>query len=195
MPAIENPILLDLPDVFETERLILRPPRLTEGDLVYAAIEASRDELRPFMAFADQDREKTEVWLRGAAAAWITRERLPLLIWRKVDGAFIGSTGFHHINWRVPRLEIGYWLSTPMSGAGYMTEAVNGQVHYARQYMGALRIEIWCDVRNIRSAAVARRAGFEHFITSINDERGADGQLQDHQGFCKTWPETVAQPL
>jgi ribosomal-protein-serine acetyltransferase len=189
MTAIERPILLELPEQIETERLILRPYRLDDGAATHAAIEASRDELRPFMAFADQPREDTEQFIRRAVSNWIKRDVLGLSMWRKSDGAYVGGTGFHDIDWKVPKFEIGYWIATPMSGNGYMTEAVNAQVEFARQTFGALRIEIWCNALNIKSANVAKRAGFQQFATFIHDGRDANGRLFDSFGFCKTWPE------
>lgn len=194
MTAIERPILLDLPAQIETERLILRPYRLDDGATVHAAIEASRDELRPWMVFADQPREDTEQFIRRSVANWIKREVLGLGIWRKSDGAYIGGTGFHNIDWNIPKFEIGYWQNTPMSGHGYMTEAVNAEVEFARKAFGALRIEIWCDVKNVKSAAVAQRAGFQHFATYINGTRNWRGNLRDDYGFCKTWPEESPNP-
>jgi RimJ/RimL family protein N-acetyltransferase len=193
MTEITTPILLDLPEQIETERLILRPYRLDEGDTVHAAIEASREELRPFMMWAMQSREDTEQFIRRSVSNWIKREVLGLGIFRKADGVYIGGTGFHNIDWKVPKFEIGYWQSTPMSGQGYITEAVKAQVEFARQVFGALRIEIWCDVRNVKSANVARRAGFQHFATFINDNRDWNGRLRDSFGFCKTWPEEPAR--
>lgn len=189
MARIEKPILLDLPDGFETERLIVRPPRLGDGDAVHAGIEASRAELLPYMPWAKQTREETEVWLRGAVANWIRRETLPLLIWRKTDGAFIGGAGFHTINWDVPAMEMGYWQVTQYVGNGYITEAVRGEVAFARQYIGVLRLEIWCDVRNVRSAAVAERVGFTRHTHVVNDFRDSDGRLADVYGHCRTWTE------
>jgi RimJ/RimL family protein N-acetyltransferase len=190
MPAIEHPILLNLPDQIETERLILRPYRPDDGETVHAALEASREELRPWMIWANQPREDTEQFVRRAAANWIRRDVLTLGIWRKSDGAYVGGTGFHDIDWKVPSMEIGYWQATPMTGHGYMTEAVNAEVEFAREYFGVLRLEIWCDANNKKSAAVAQRAGFNHFSTFINDSRDWNGKLRDFFGFCKVWTET-----
>jgi RimJ/RimL family protein N-acetyltransferase len=189
MPAIKDPIMLDLPDGYETERLIVRPPGLGEGDIVHAGIQASRSELLPYMAWANQSRAETETWLRNAVAKWIRREDLAFMIWRKADGAFLGGTSLHSIEWQVPAMEIGYWQVTQYTGNGYITEAVRGLVDFARQYLGALRLEIWCDVRNLRSAAVAERLEFKRYSHVVNADRNIAGQLIDLYGFCMTWAE------
>ncbi len=186
---INDPMMLDLPDEFETERLILRPPRLGDGDVIHAAIEASRPELTRWMPWAGQDRDGTERYVRVAVARWITRETtLPLTIWRKADGAFIGGAGFHSIEWHVPLMEMGYWIATEHTGKGYTTEAVNGEVALARKHFGVLRLEIYCEPENLRSAAVARRCGFEQWAHIRNSDR-VNGRLRDLLAFCKVWNE------
>lgn len=82
------------------------------------------------------------------------------LLWCKQTGELIGLSGMHHINWTVPAVEIGYWVRTSMAGQGYVTEAVRTITRFAFDVLGAQRVEIRCDERNERSAAVARRAGF-----------------------------------
>jgi RimJ/RimL family protein N-acetyltransferase len=63
-------------------------------------------------------------------------------------------------DWEVPKFEIGYWARTSQTGHGYITEAVNGVVRLAIDTLGANRLEIRCDTKNDRSAAVAKRVGF-----------------------------------
>jgi len=44
-----NPVLLDFPESFETERLVLSSARSCEGAAIHAAIAESITELRPWM--------------------------------------------------------------------------------------------------------------------------------------------------
>jgi ribosomal-protein-serine acetyltransferase len=84
------------------------------------------------------------------------------LLLLKGTNTLVGSSGLHDIDWAVPRFEIGYWVRTRYEGQGYITEAVLGITDFARNVLGARRLTIRCDTTNQRSAAVARRAGFEH---------------------------------
>ncbi|NLF76850.1 MAG: GNAT family N-acetyltransferase, partial [Chloroflexi bacterium] len=70
-----DPILLDFPDQFETERLIIRAPRPGDGRRVNEAIRESLDELRPWMPWAQAapSAEDTEALLRRKAAQWLAR--------------------------------------------------------------------------------------------------------------------------
>jgi RimJ/RimL family protein N-acetyltransferase len=47
-----------------------------------------------------------------------------------------------------------------MAGQGLCTEAVTALVDFARQELGAMRLEICSDPRNLRSRGVAERCGF-----------------------------------
>ncbi len=159
----QRPILLDIPDSFESERLIIRAPRPGDGPVINAAVIESLDELRPWMPWAVErpSLAETEEFARRAAADWLTRESLTLSLWRKDTGAYVGNSGMHRIDWEVPSVEIGYWVRTSLAGQGYVTEAVNAITAFAFDTLGAHRVEIHCDERNTRSAAVAHRAGFD----------------------------------
>jgi ribosomal-protein-serine acetyltransferase len=176
-----NPLLLDFPDFFETERLLLRAPRPGDGPVVNASIVESYDELRAWMPWAiePQSVADTEAVMRRAAAAFLKREDLMLLLFRKSDGLHVGSSGLHRIDWSVPRFEIGYWLRTSLHGQGYMTEAVNGITRFAFDTLKAERVEIRCDVLNHKSAAVAERAGYTQEARLHRDSRGTRGELRD----------------
>ena len=79
----------------------------------------------------------------------------------KVNLVFIGIINPHTINWEVPSFELGYWIRTPYSGKGYMTEAVNALTQYSFKQMHAIRLEVRCDPNNIKSRKIPERLGFE----------------------------------
>jgi RimJ/RimL family protein N-acetyltransferase len=64
------------------------------------------------------------------------------------------------------RLEIGYWLDAADTGRGLITEAVRALLPMATE-LGMRRIEIRCDPRNERSAAIPQRLGFQ--LESANE--------------------------
>jgi RimJ/RimL family protein N-acetyltransferase len=66
-----------------------------------------------------------------------------------------------------------------------MTEAVHAITSYAIHELEANRIEIRCDRNNVRSAAVAERAGFTLEGILRNETTGLDGQLRDTMVFAK----------
>lgn len=189
-----NPILLEFPEEFDTERLTIRAPRYGDGPELRAAIKESLPALRPWMPWATgelKDDAHHEALMRRARARFLLREDLWLLLFLKGTSTLVGSSGLHRIDWRVPRFEIGYWVRTPYAGKGYITEAVRGIAAFAIETLGARRLEIHCDARNEASAAVARRAGFELEARLRQEKRNHwTGQLRDTLIFTRVISES-----
>ena len=185
-------ILRDFPNSFETERLTIRCPQPGDGAEVNAAVLESLNELRPWMAWAQTapTLAESEANLRKAHTDFLLREKLRLLLFLKDTNTLVGSTGLHNIDWAVPKFEIGYWVRTSYAGQGYISEAVAGITDFAFQTLGAKRVAIYCDAKNERSAAVARRLGFVHEGTLRCDGRSpATNELRDTLVFAKVKPE------
>lgn len=185
-------ILRNIPDSFESERLLIRSPRPGDGAMVNAAVLDSLAELRPWMVWAQQTPtiEDNERYSREAHIRFLKREDLPLLLLLKGTEIMVGSSGLHRINWAVPKFEIGYWVRTPYAGQGYITEAVAAITAFVFTTLGGQRVEIRCDAKNERSAAVARRGGFTLEGTLRNEDRcPMSNELRDTLVFAKIKPE------
>ena len=116
--------------------------------------------------------------MRQAHAQFLLRSDLRFHIHQRSDpGRLIGSTGLHRMDWEAGRFEIGYWVRTPFARRGFVTEAAHAMAVLAFRDLGANRVEIWCDERNERSAAVARRLGFRLDGTLPQHTRSTDGTL------------------
>lgn len=175
-----NPLLLDFPDSFETERLFIRCPRPGDGPTVNAAVRESLEALKPWMPWAQNEPtlDESETVSRRGHANWHKREDMPLYLFLH-DGTFVGGSGLHRMDWDVPKLEIGYWLRTSCQGRGLMTEAVLGIAEFAFRYLHAERLEIRCDALNLKSKAVAERAGFPLEAHLRHEARDHFGVLRD----------------
>lgn len=186
-----NPILLDFPDQFESERLLVRAPRAGDGPAIQEAIVESLPELQRWMPWAKngQTPDESEAYARRSAAEYIQRVQLPMLIFEKATGHYVGGIGLHRIDWEVPAFEIGYWVRTSLQGKGYITEAVNRLTTFAFETLNARRVCIHCDARNERSANVARRAGYKQEAHLRNDRRDINGELCDTLIFAKVRPD------
>jgi RimJ/RimL family protein N-acetyltransferase len=181
------PILRDFSDAFESERLLIRAPRPGDGAAVHAAIVESLDELRPWMPWAHEPQsvDVSEAYAREARASFDSRRELPLFLFLREDGTFVGGSGLHRIHWDVPCFEIGYWVRTGLAGRGYATEAARRIAAFAFEELAAERVEIWCDARNERSAAVARHAGFTLEARMARHRRDLAGELADSLCFAR----------
>lgn len=172
-----NPLLLDFPTEFYTERLFIRMPLPGDGKVVAQAINESIEELKPWMPFAqeNQNEETVEINIRKSYAEFLQREDLRFHIFLKDTGEFIGSSGLHRINWSIPKFEIGYWINSRFSKKGYMKEAVEGIVKFSLEELRAKRLEIRCDPKNLRSRAIPEKLGFKLEGILENDKLTADG--------------------
>lgn len=168
-----DPILREFPERIETERLLIRAPQPGDGAAVCQAVNESLPELRPWLPWAQAplSAEAEEAALRRAHADSLARKHLMLVLLRKQDGFVVGCSGMHNIDWAIPRFEIGYWQRTSLARQGYITEAVKAISAFCFDALGARRVEIHCDERNTRSAAVARRCGFTLEAVLHNDRR------------------------
>src|SRR5688572_14975924 len=83
-PANE-PILRDIPEIIESARLTIRPPRPGDGRLVFEAVRDSLETLRRFpaslaWALAQPSIETSEKYCREAYSNFVARRDLPLLL-------------------------------------------------------------------------------------------------------------------
>ena len=182
-----NPLLLDFPDSFDTERLTIRAPRVEDAQEVAAAVTESLPELRPWMPWAvEPPTVEFEIGrLRHSMANWLTREDLLLHVMLKGTSTFVMGSGLHRIDWQSGKFEIGYWVRTKFRGKGFVTEAVNGITDFAFKQLLANRVEIRCDADNIRSAAVARRCGFLLEGILRHNSLSVSGELRSTMIFSK----------
>lgn len=176
-----NPLLLDFPDRFETDRLLVRAPRAGDGPALHEAVLETIDALRTWMDWAvpEQHVDMLEEFARRGASTFIARTDFPMLIWLKDEQRLVGVIGLHPADWSVPLLEIGYWCRASCEGQGFVSEAVRGITRFAFNQLGARRLEIRCDARNERSARVAERCGYQLEGRFRGNELDTSGELSD----------------
>jgi RimJ/RimL family protein N-acetyltransferase len=173
--------LIPLFEELRSERIIVRPYRETDAQSLFEAVAESRDHLRPWLPFADEHQtvEDSQDWIIHQVANWVLREDMMPGIWEAATGRFLGGSGLYPRNWETRYFEIGYWLRASATGHGYITEAVQLLSDYAFSALAATRVEIRCDERNVRSAAVAQRLGFVQEARLRNEQLAADGVLRN----------------
>jgi ribosomal-protein-serine acetyltransferase len=159
-------VLLNLPLPIITPRLILKSPKVGDGVIVNEAVLESFDTLNQIMPWAKEKPsvDDSEEFVRQAAANWILKKNdepyLPLFMFDKKTSRFVGGAGYHHFDWSVPCIEIGYWIRSTYAGYGLMTEAINALTQYAFKQLDVRRITITCDVNNVRSKKIPERLGY-----------------------------------
>lgn len=161
-----EPLLEDVPERIETERLILRIPNGRDAPALNAAVCESLGDLRVFMPWAQTapSLAQSQAECRRMQAKFLLRDDLPLFMYeRRADGSegdFVGGSGLHRIDWTVRRFELGYWCRSSLQGRGYVTEAAQALTRFAFERLQARRVEVRMDDTNERSWKIAQRAGF-----------------------------------
>ncbi|MBO4501164.1 MAG: GNAT family N-acetyltransferase [Clostridia bacterium] len=143
----------------ETERLLLRC--IEERDASDMYDYASRPEVTEYLlwdAHANIDVTKGYIesvdrrYRRGLYGDWA--------VVLKENGRMIGTCGYANIDSQNMKCEIGYVLSPDFRGKGYMTEAVKAVLALSFEKLGFETAELRIMQGNLRSAALAERAGF-----------------------------------
>jgi ribosomal-protein-serine acetyltransferase len=167
-----------LPSIAPAKAANLKLLEERDAGELYALIEANRDHLAPWMAWAQNPSEAdTLEFIRASRRQLDARTGLQMAL---LDGPRIaGVVGFHTVDWPNRCASIGYWLSRERQGEGRMTAAVRTLVEHAFGALELHRVELRADVVNARSRAIADRLGFREEGTL----RGAalvGGRFVDH---------------
>ena len=181
------------PGPIRTKRLVLRCWQRDDAPLVKDAIDSSLDELRLWMPWA-----RTEPSPLESIAQRIEQFRRAFEEGRDwtygildaAESRVIGGSGLHPRT-QPGRLEIGYWIRSSDTGQGFATEVAAALADRAFQLHGADGVEIRCDPRNARSAAVPQRLGFTLEQTLVGDTTAPDGSARDTQVWLLRAPRAA----
>ena len=85
--------------------------------------------------------------------------------------------------------EIGYWLSKDYNGRGIMTRAVKALESFGFETFNLNRIGITADSENLKSCAVAERAGYvkEGVLRQANILRGLPRDIAVYSKLKSEW--------
>jgi ribosomal-protein-serine acetyltransferase len=177
-----NPLLLDIPTEFTSERLLMRCYRPGDGAMYYQMLLANWDylyEFLPIHLIGVKNYEDVEVDFRRQMAFWNLRERFIFGIWEKATGYYIGECYLANADWDVPRIEVGYFIVQNSTGRGFATEAARATIRYAFEHLHILRVELRAASDNPASNRVAEHCGFTFEGRFRQQHRKKDGTLVD----------------
>jgi len=141
--------------VLETERLVLRAPRLEDAKTVAALANDRR--------IAENTARIPHPYKLADAKDWIsaagTRPGEQTFIITLASGAIIGACGLELRD--PPTPEIGYWLGVPYWGEGYATEAVRALIDHAFTDLDHESLNAGARVTNPLSRRVLEKCGFQ----------------------------------
>lgn len=181
-------ILMDLPLPITTPRLVIRPVVTGDGAALHEAKTESWDLIQNWMPWAhtmstpDEDEETA----RRAHARYILREDLMMVACERDTMRPIVFTGIHRFDWKIRRMEIGYWCRRDAVGHGYVTESTNALIRYAFGALHARTVAICHADGNDNSRRVIERLDLTLEGRMANDCVTHDGVVRDHLWYSTT---------
>ncbi len=147
-----------MPERIETERLLLRKPRMDEGSAIFLGWAQDKEVTRYLTWRPHQCLEQTQEFVQSCLAAWEQGTRFPYIVTLKETSEVVGMID--------PRVEgskvgIGYGAARAHWGKGYITEATRTIVDWAFQQPSIYRVYATTDVENIASRRVLEKAGMQ----------------------------------
>ena len=122
-----DPLMLELPEVLDSARLLVRKYNAGDGKAVFALLERNNNREFLFPTVEEvatiKNVDAAEIKGRRHAAEWDARKRFVLGIWLKKDDLFVGEIWIEPMKWDVPSFEIGWFLDGGFQGKGLATEA------------------------------------------------------------------------
>ena len=146
------------PEVFETSRLVLRPPRIDDAGDIFNKY-AQDPEVTRFMVWLPHEKvETTREFLERCVKCWEDGTAYPWVMELKSDGTLLGMVEIRLVGYKV---DLGYAIAKEYWGKGYTTEAVKAMVQWALDQDEVYRVWAVCDLDNTASARVLEKAGMQ----------------------------------
>ncbi|WP_144147455.1 GNAT family N-acetyltransferase [Paraburkholderia sp. BCC1884] len=191
MPTFSTTLIFpNLPTMVETDRLILRCPRLGDGLGVFDATVDALAGLRQFpaslpWALETPSIDASEAFCVAGFENFEARKDFPFLFIDKTSRIVVGCGGLHRPRWSVPAFELGFWGRSSLVGRGLFSEAADALANYAFCNFGAKRLEAICDDLNARSIRVCERIGMQLEGVLRQERRAPDGSLRNTRVYSK----------
>ena len=141
--------------VIQTERLVLRVPRIGEFD-AYAAMAQDADNMR----FIGGAMPRAVAWRKflQVPGAWLLQGFAMFAVEERATGRWLGQLGpWQPEGW--PGTEVGWGFDRAAQGQGFATEAGVAAVDWAFDHLGWNEVIHSIDPDNLPSQALARRLG------------------------------------
>jgi [ribosomal protein S5]-alanine N-acetyltransferase len=148
------------PEQIETERLLLRKPRMDDASAVFDGW-AKYSEVTRFLTWHPHERiEQTEALMKRSIDGWDGDSNFRYLLEVKDSGVLAGMIELR-LEKEPFKVSFGYTGAYAQWGKGYMTEASCACIQWAFQQPAVYRVYATVDVENIPSQRVLEKAGMQ----------------------------------
>jgi len=148
---MKSPILLDIAESFESERLKMRCPMPGDGPELYDAELETFDGLRRWFGPWSKEMstlEQAEERVRKCRSQFLERAELAYNCYLKENQRLAGRGWFTRIEWSVPKCMFGYWVRSSLQRRGLGLEMMLAFLSFGIEQIAFKRIELYIDPRN-----------------------------------------------
>jgi [ribosomal protein S5]-alanine N-acetyltransferase len=142
-----------------TERLVLRPFKLTDAPKLHELISAWEIAYNTLNIPHPYPQGLAENYIVATTEKWMTAESLAFAVTHQNELVGCANLSVRHSQ---SRAEIGYWIGVPYWGNGYASEAAAKLVEFSFKKMKLYRVFGTCFSRNVASARVMQKIGMRH---------------------------------
>ena len=160
-----------------TARLRLRPFTSADADALYA-LHSSAHVLRYWDAPPWSERARAERFITACRQMEEEGSGARLAMDRVSDNAFLGWCSLTRWNPDYRSASLGYCLDDAAWGHGYATEAARALLQWAFNTLDVNRVQAETDTRNVASARVLEKLGFEREGT-LREDCVVNGDVSD----------------
>lgn len=142
------------------ERVLLRPYRVDDASIVFAAARESVDTVGKWMPWCHAGYTEAEsmAWIEKCQAMWQSGEAYEFAVF-DLANEYVGGAGLNQFNRLYNLANLGYWVRQSRQRCGLATAAVRTLASFGFEKLGLTRIEIVAASENGPSRRVAEKAG------------------------------------
>ncbi len=145
--------------------ITLSPLTINDIEPIFHLVMKNRMHLRTWLNWVDENNsiQQTTNFVQKSLAKYNSHTGIDYII--RVQNTMIGIISYNYIDEMNKKAQIGYWIDEEHQGKGYMTNACRELVSFGFKTIQLHRIELTIAVGNERSAAVAKKLGFQKEAT------------------------------
>lgn len=147
---------MKMPERIETQRLVLRKPRIDDALTLFTAYMQDPEVTRYTTWRPHQQLQEAKDFVSNSISAWENETRFPFVITLKENDEPFGMIDLHI---RGCTVGLGYVIARFHQHKGYATEATRAIINWAFQQTTIYRVNASTDIENIASQRVLEKAG------------------------------------
>jgi ribosomal-protein-serine acetyltransferase len=143
------------------ENLKLVLPQQHHAEEIAAVVQENLEQLKLWVPWATDDYsvDSAREFIRQSLKEFAEKGNFGAFV--VLNEKIVGAIGFHKLNFTNKSTHVGYWLAEEGQGKGLMTKSCRALIDYLFDKMKLNRVQINCNVKNVKSRAIPERLGFK----------------------------------